>query len=544
MKITVTAVVIATIMFLFSTQLSQFVNADNLGVYSGLSWVFYLSLGILISLLAWRIYTRRESQTTNLAVILLIQVFILAIGYLVGGIGASSSDSNGFLTYFGIVAYAAQHGLGSVFSSSAQAGGWPSSTAFYSFLLEVTNLASPQNAVQVVVISRVMFGTFDTLVIFLIVRKMYPETPFLPTYVSMFYIAGCFFIPAWFQDTSFAYTLFLLLSLLLIGFRQKASIPIFLTMVATVLANFYASVIVLGLVSADFIITRNRRYLVAYLIFLGAWNFIGYPLLYYPSFGVYYLTHFFSLGFLAAKINGSLTQGSYSHHLVVLSQLSLTLAFGAGAFASMLWLRVRGKRDMLPKPSKLIFYPILIAAIGSAAAAGFGVNPIEGLERAYIFAVPFLLIILGAGFTRRSAPFLALLVILLMPITIITTYGGVTPVYFSNSNMQGGNYLQTHWADNTFLSLTFQASTPTGGGAFIFTEGYLVLHSYTLYLNSTQIPGLSHNGKPSMVGSLAHFLEVDSQIYGVSPQYLTLANALARSANIIYSNPDTQYYLI
>lgn len=535
-----------TIPFVFFIALksSAFVASDNLGVYSGLSPLFYVSLIVLIGLVEWRVYSEEPGRYLNLLLLLVLQILLLSVGFWVGGVGSSSSNVGSYLGYFGVVTYVTQHGLGSVIPLSAELGWWPSATSFHAILLLITGTDTSAFATQVIIISRVAYGVFDALLVYVVARAFKPNNTYMPTLAVLLYVSGDYFVPAWFQDTGFAYTLFLLIAFYLVFMKKQRYMISIVLFGAFVLSNFYASLILLGLIVVRYLLVRDSKHLLMYSTILLAWTIIGFPSIFGAPLANYYLLNLLNFGFLSSKLIGALTYVSPSHYFIAMSQIGLSVLFLGGGVASLLYVHL--KRIAHSGLNSLMWYALGLGFIGTLAAPGFGPNPIEGLERAFLFLFPLLTVMIAyCGGTGRKFLILGIIPMLLLPLTIITTYGGVTPTYASSKTFAAADFAQSHWANNLAIGLEFPAASPTGGGAFFFTNGSLQLHYGTVYLNYSEILKLTTGAGPPKIGSLSHFLMVDSEIYlGSSQTYSSFAKGVYGRYDIVFSNPDTQYYLI
>ena len=529
-----------------SVRFSSFLEGDNLGVFSGLSPFFYVAISIQVLFLGWNLRSGRSPSTINLLTVLLPQAAILAVGFLVGGLGSSSSDVTDFMYYYAVIQHVVHNGLGSIVLSSGQAGWWPSATAFHAVLFVVTGLTGNQ-IVPALVVSRIIYGLFDTTLVFVAVRAFKPATNALPVCAALLYAVGDYFVPAWLQDTAFSYTLFLVLIVYLIFLKRNGPSKIAVTIIfgAFVLSNLYASVLLLGLVGVDFLIRRDTVTLALYLLVLMAWNVLGYPLLYGGSAGAYFISNLLNFHIISSTVSGALMQGSNAHHLVVLIQVGLVAFFTLGGIAGVLFSRFRNGKDYSVPISTLLLYAGGVTIVGILAAPGFGNNPIEGLERAFIFVFPLLAIMFATLFRYKSLPILLAIAIVLVPVTIITTYGGVVPTYVSSQGFVAANFLQNHWANNKQIALTFPSYGPTGGPV-AFTNGTIILDLVQLNLNYSQIMQLPYTtAGPPRVGVFSQTLETNSAVYAEGgATYLDFESKMYDRVDLVYSNPGTSYYIL
>lgn len=532
------------LLYLVGINASTYINADNLGVYSGLSPLVYLAIGVPMAVVAIDLIYGISSERQNLFLILLSQVLMLVLGFMTGGVGASSSNADGAINYFGVIQYSIHYGLQKVIPLSAQVGQWPGATSFFTVMFSAIGLTGQSQVTLAVIASRVGFGLFDTFVIYLVARSLKPEDHYAPSFAALLFIGCDYFVPIWLQDTAFAYSLFLFLALYLVLSKKESYLVIVLGFASLVMSNFYASITLGGLVFAHFVLKRDSTLVLVYLVLILAWNVIGLPFLYSASVGAYFITHLFDYTFLFNRVTLALSQGSSYHHLIALTQTGLMIMLSGMGLAAFVIVRIRGLKIRRIADMMLVF-SILIALFGVLGAPGFGLNPIEGLERAFIAITPFLVVLSTILGGRKNTLFYLIIMIAILPVAVITTYGGAVPTYFSSSALSASVYLQSHWENNTVVAISSPVPYgPTGGGIFIFTNGSVILSYSRLELNYTEILNISPDQTKPVIGSLSHTLQVDATILnGSDGAYLKFAAKVLNTDPVVYSNPDTKYYV-
>ena len=526
---------------------SKFVAGDNLGVVSGLSLACYGGIFVIL-LLIWIEFRNGRLGRHLLGLILLVQSMFAMLGYMTGGVGATSPNFGQFLGYFYQVGLLGQSSIQTLAHQSPEVGGWPAATAYYYTFLTITGLGTPAAATSVLVTWQLFSYLLDTILVFLIIRTTLEDSPYLAYAGALVYIFGDYLVYPEFLDVGFSYTLVLFTILLVFSLMKGAKkwrVAAMIIIPTVILTNFFASVVVLAILIGYTLRTRKFEPLVIFAVVYVGWNAIGSPSM-YTGYIQLLLTNIFNLRILAhALVQGS-SAGTANHHLIALSQLGLALFFATWTLFSLALIAGRHDRFLLVPVLQLLIFPLLIAGIALLIGPGFGVNQIESLERAFVFAFPFLLVIICASLKPNRIGLLIMVLLVITPFSILTTYGGVTSSYITQVEIQGGLFLQDHEVGNTFVNLEpANFTAPLPAGSYQFTMGEIQFVWSLVKLNASLIKTGAYPHDNRIVGSIGSFESRIFLIYTGSPiQYSNTESAIHDEFSVVYSSQTLEYFIL
>jgi hypothetical protein len=534
---------IALAMFALGVALSRFEEKDNLGVFTGLSWAFYVAIGTLLLAIVVELRQQRRNSIYILSLVLLIQLFFSSIGFLVGGPGASMPAYIGSVYYFsGITSFLHTGSFSTLVNADPQIGGWPAPAVFFGIILSAMGLASTDKINLVLPITRILFPLFDTILVYLIGSRIFGKKALGAILAALIYAFVGFYIPASFSDTAYTYTLFLVM-MLCSFFKISSWIQTIMLPAVIIISNFYASLLVGGVIIAHSYWTRAYKHAIFYIVVLVFWSVGGFPSL-YQNLARYFFARALNLSILFGATQSAFSTGSQAHHTIVLTQISITVIFLAlGMFSLLLRLR---KSDSPMRPFSFLFLLsiVIMGLITLVAGPGFGLNPVESIERAFFYSLPLMLLAISSFIGRRSLIVLCALLVVMTSANVVATYGGVVTTYVSPVEQQSGIFLQSYYRESNIINLVPNYyGTPSN--LFYFTNSDFFLRSTIVSINSTTVIQMMNNSQNFAVGTLGRQVSIEfSSLAGSTIGYNSVLSAVYSRGDIVYANPTIQYYLI
>ena len=532
---------LAGVTYIVSVSRTSYIQANNLGLFSNLDWTFYLSLGLLFA--SFFFVSRTKKAGVGLLVYPIVAAGMLsALGWLAQGPNASVTNLNNYVGYFRAAQVSSAYGnIPSSVRSSAQIWGWPASILFYSIMSGILGLSHLRAGATIVALASVLFFCFDTLIVTLLAYSLNSRNAISAVIGGFAYSVGMYFVPRWLQDTGFAYSIFLVsvASLLLLRRNEKGQrILVSLLMVVSVLSNFYESIIIMAFVVVYALRTKSRWPLLVSIPAIGAWLIFGYTSGFISLFQMT-LTRAFQFGTLLTSLTTSVGTGTLEHHVITASGLLLAAIYFIWAMVVMISARIRIGRFGFT--SQAFLYILAFAAAGVIIGPSFGgENPIEALERVFIFAFPFVIAMMSQGSYKRLVPLVLMLLIVLSPLGIIASYGGLTTTYISPAEQASSTYIQVYGMVTPWVLVS-----PSGYGSYpmYLPVAYSIFGHYVSVLNDTTLisalPGATHS-----IGGLGKQAKVAFEaIEGAeSNRYAKLVAAVLSQTDVVYQNPDQMLY--
>ncbi|MCL5067745.1 MAG: hypothetical protein M1368_05255 [Thaumarchaeota archaeon] len=536
-KLSLVAIAIGGFTSTISILSSRFIIGNNLGIFTGLSWTFYLAVFFFLGALALIVNSDIGSGTRHLIIILLIQFLLSSVGYLVGGGGASTPAYLNYVYFLGGVNFVASSAsISAIVPFSAALGAWPASTVFYGQLLSVLHLSNANFGI-ILFSTQVLQSLFDTVLVFLIAETIFGRHNTLRYLATMVFVFGAWNIQSALQDTGYAYTIFLVMVLMLIRTRSRLAVnlTIGLFFIALILSNLYASLVGMGFVVAYSYIERNPSPLIAYFTLFGAWTAFG-PALGYTALATYFVHNIFNIKILFSSLFSASSAGSSSHHFIASSQLSLSVALVILGFAGILSATRINRTRARRMATELLVYLVAMSLITLITGPAFSGNPLETAERLYIFSLPILAVAMGLSIAPKFVPVLLICLSILTPIVVVASYGGVVPTYVSQADEKGGMFLQTFQTANVFVSFKPAFYDQDILLIYYIVNGSLWYHSTMITVSASQLVNFSQPGIMSL-GSQEQIV-----YRTLSPDnYATVADSLYSRMNVVYANPDVSY---
>lgn len=543
--------VLGILVYIASIYLSRYEWADNLGLFSGLSWTFYLSISILL-LVFYLSVTGTRSVSVAFSAVLLIQVFFSLVGYLIGGSGASQPNYVGEVGYFDGTNFVLHNSISALIPHSAAYGGWPAPLALYAALISVTNTSS---LVQpVLIVSQISYSVFDSILVFLIARQVFGKDGIQALLVALLYAFGGHYIPAVLDDIGLSYTILFLIILVLLSpkLRNTNQIVVACLYFAVALSNFYASIMLGAILIAHGLYTRRYRFPLLYLMILLIWLIFGFPFL-FTGLVQNFLAAVFKANILFGQLTAASTIGSSAHHVITSSTVAEDTIFAAMALLVLFWSLIK-RLELRKQILEFGAYIVSMGIVTVIAGPTFGGNPIEALERVYFVSFPFFLLIIVFGMRKELLPIVLLMLVVIAPLSMITMYGPVVPTYLSTAQQYGGTYLEGHLGNATSyfkgyvgnhqlysLVPTYYNINSPAINEYYFVNPNVVFQSSYIAVNSSQLINslATHSGGIYSIGnSTAVYV---SAYTGSLQSYYSAINALNRT-DLVYSNPDLAFY--
>jgi hypothetical protein len=528
---------LAVLVYIISILASHYNWADNLGLFSGLSWMFYLSVALL--LFSFLVSISGHDMRTAITSALMIQIFFSLSGFLVAGLGGSQPNFTGEVGYFVAVNFVLHNSIAAIIPHSAAYGGWPVPLLLYGSLLSIVGVSSqPQ---PVLIISQIGFSVFDFILMLAIVTAVFGKVGMYRAFGVLVYSFGGHYIPAVLDDIGLTYTFFLLILLVLLsnrlGFRSAILI---LLSTGVVLSNFYASMILGAVLLVAGLVTKDFRRPLAYFSVLLFWLLFGFPSLY-----VGLIQHsamaILNVGLLFTQFATAAVGGSLAHHTIVVVTITEDAIFAVWAIILLLVLWIR-RLDQYRLSSKFALYIFSMAVFTIIVGPAFSLNPIESLERAYFLSFPLFVLMISNGMGRSPSQFALILLIILAPLSIITMYGPVVPTYVSPAQESGGTFLEHHsvFPQNFYALVPTKINSPAIN-TYYFTDYRDAFESSFIPLNYSDLQS-SMSGHASGVYALGHSTRVYISAYTGSVREYELAQRALASANLVYSSQDILFY--
>jgi hypothetical protein len=535
-------IVLALVDFLISAKYSSFRPGDNLGIFSGLSYWFYLSL-ILLSLSSWLFSRLKPNSLFSLFLILLAQCIFTSVGFLVGGLGALQPDFLDPVYHFSATAYMDQTSLFTLISHSAQYGYWPASNLFHGVLFEVTGTYKESNLVSILLLARVLYAAFQTTMLFAFLKRMTRNIE-LSTIGSLIFIMYGAYEPAVLKDVGYNFAVFLVIIYFLNKrpLNQLALVPLIFV---ALISNAWGSIMLLAILTAFAIMTKNFRLIILPGLIFAVWNviFLGHSV---TGFITSELSHFFFVPALHNILSASTAVGSSIHQEFT----RITLYYAAALYIlaiiciSITLVQKTNVSKRMTVNLLMVLFALLLA--DAAFGTGFGPNPIESIERTFTYSIPFLLlpILLSLmGIRRRLLIYFWLLLLICSPLTIITSYGGVSSTFMSTPEQMGGQFAQTFATNPRLVALwvPFYGNQVTGN--MFLTNGSFVLNLLISVINVSTV-GLPSTPARLAIGQLNDYVRNQYAIYTASTNiYWQDHTDISKVTDIIYSNSGTCLFI-
>ena len=534
----------ALLAFAASILTSKYIVGDNLGLFSGLSSLFYVSVAVLVIIVVIDLVNDRITNLTGFCIVL-TQVFFASAGFLIGGPGASQPNYVGSVGYLLASKYTLLNGLTSIIPFSPQYGGWPNGVLLTGMFVSVSGTMGRSLIAPLLVGWQIWLSILDTLLILSIARRHFGRSDIRPYAAALIFALGGHFVPNVANDIGISYTLALVAILLLVGerratFRLRDTLVMSMLFIGIIISNLYASFIMLAVVIVHSLWVKRPDYAVLYAIELAAWGALGFPSI-YQGLASYFISSILSVHTLTGVLESAATIGSKAHHLIILVQLAYYGLFAGCAFAAT-FLRIGGSNVSLRGNIRLAAFVAAIAIATLVSGPAFGTNPIESLERAYFISFVFFVLMIGSR-AKRPILFSLALLALVSPVNIVAIYGPVVPTYQSMSTQYSGLFLQDHSSRGTFATLvpTFYNKAPAIN-IFYFTNP-------TFALRSTYVP-LDLKGLTSQLSQhspLVYSIGVQTKLNFLSftnsiANYTYAVNELDAKGALVYSNPDISIY--
>jgi hypothetical protein len=531
-------IVLALVVFLISAKYSSFRPGDNLGIFSGLSYWFYLSL-MLLSLSSWLFSRLKPNSLFSLFLILLTQCIFTSVGFLVGGLGALQPDFLDPVYHFSATAYMDQTSLFTLISHSAQYGYWPASNLFHGVLFEVTGTYRENNLVSMLLFSRVFYAALQTTLVFAFLRRITRSIE-LSMIGSLIFIMYGAYEPAMLKDVGYNFTVFLVIIYL---FSKK---PLNLLALAplifvALISNAWGSIMLLAVLTAFAIMTKDFRLIILPGILFGVWNviFLGQIV---KGFVISELSHLFLVSTLRNILSTATAVGSLIHqeYTRITFYYAVALYIVATICIAITLVQKTNRNGRMTVSLLMVPFALLIA--GAAFGTGFGSNPIESLERTFTYSIPFLILPVLLSLMRirrRLLIYFWLLLLICSPLTIITSYGGVSSTFMSTPEQMGGQFTQAFATSPSLVALWVPVYGNQVTGYMFLTNGSFVLNFLMSVINVSSV-GLPSTPDRLAIGQLNDYVRNQYAIYtGSTSIYWQDYSAISQVTDIIYSNSGT-----
>jgi hypothetical protein len=541
------------LLFIQSAWGSHYILGDNFGLLTFLPWTFYIAVFLALITFALGISGRCVGRLGKLSSIFLLNFYFASIGFFAGGTGGATVAYGNILSFMAGANYAMSTSL----SSLVQHGGgrflWPFATLLLITIFRVFNLNGFSFGL-VASLGTVSFTLLDCYIVYLIAGKVFRGNSDTALLVAVSYIFFQIAIPSQFDDIGISYTLFL--SLLLVLFiERKRTIGLYVTLlflaVSLVLCNFYASLLGFAFLSAFALWKRGIGILLTYLGILLSW--LGYGFTTQASeLYVTFISGLLKVGSLLRVVTSVIRVGSPQHHAVVLAQAFLYMIPWILTFVNV-GLLFLGKSKSLDRQFRLLLSaPLIMGLFTLAVGPSFGTNIIDSLNRLTFGAFPLLLLTIfwGNGIKITSArkwllPFILILIIL-TPINILSTYGDLPLTYMSTSQQIAGMYMQNHFFGGILLDVQPDYFTIPGINTFFFYTNLAFIINNSLQEVTPAIVFQSlQKTTQNLLIPLGAEKEADfSALTGTSRDYVQTVNKINNISDLIYSNGQVQSNLI
>jgi hypothetical protein len=523
---------------------SRYLVADNLGVFSSLSWLFYVAVGMVLVGLAMNAMSRHRNRLVHLLALLEITTFFLAAGVIVGGPGMIANQFVGVVIYFEGVNFIHTHTIQSIAPYFPQIGGWPAPTGFFGLLLSSMGILNPPLAPEDLILIQILLAFIDVALFFCLAERLLGENS------NGFYAASATFVilgrltPSIPNDIGFSYTMFLALCLILFSGGKQKTVLWFLVFLVIALSNFYASLMAMAISTVYSVYTRKIGLFSIGSTVIVVWLLLGPPGG-YTSLARSSLLSVLNWGAILNRFVAATSEGSYSHRLIVFSQIALyiiVLTFGIVALIYEYFRR--GPKRLLVM--RLMSFVCLMLLVTFVFGPAFGEDPLESLQRSAYFTLPFLLGISFVSANRRVLVALPFILLLATPVSLIALYGPVVNNYVGQPEMQAGRYLQnSYYSGLTILNLVPNYYAALGDTIYYLTAPNLIFSNLSMRtVIGSQLFTIEYPTGSSFILSIGRQTSILFQTVGNWTDYRGMVAKLNSTTDVVYDSGDVQEYFL